>query len=161
MGRPKNCKRCKRPKKTQCICGRPTVFTPEVIAKLEEAFSWGCSDLEACYYADISQRVLYDYQQKNEGFLRRKERLKSRPVLGARQTVLKGVIGQKAVVSPEGHIIKAEVPADPDLALRFLERIKKDEFSTKSEVGLSGTIGIIDAELMSLDAEEREQKKPG
>lgn len=67
---------------------RPTVMTPEIIKKLEEAFLCGCTDVEACLFADIAPSTLYDYQQKNPEFSERKETLKSNPVLKARKVVL-------------------------------------------------------------------------
>lgn len=98
--------------------GRPTKFTPETIQKLEYAFSLGCSDKEACFYADVGQTALYNYQKSNPEFVKRKELLKQNPILLARQTVLKGISGSDA---------------DANLALKFLERKRKDEFSLKTE----------------------------
>lgn len=95
--------------------GRPTVMTQEVVNKLEYAFSIGCSDLEACFYADISKQTLYNYQAKNPEFIDRKERLKENPTFLARATLVNGV------------------KSDPDLALKYLERKKKDEFSLRVE----------------------------
>jgi hypothetical protein len=57
--------------------GRPTVMTPEVLRKLEEAFSKDLSDREACLYAGIGERTLYDYQDNNPDFSQRKALLKS------------------------------------------------------------------------------------
>ena len=90
--------------------GRPTKMTPETIRKLEQAFSLGCTDLEACLFADIGKSTLYDYQEENPEFAERKARLKENPVLLARKSVVEALEG------------------DPDLALKFLERKKKDEF---------------------------------
>ncbi|MES0328057.1 MAG: hypothetical protein ABUK13_07695 [Gammaproteobacteria bacterium] len=59
-------------------------MTPEVIRKLESAFVAGCTDLEACCYADISKTALYEYCQKNDAFAERKETLKNQPVMQAR-----------------------------------------------------------------------------
>ncbi len=95
--------------------GRPSIMTPEIINKLEQAFMLGCSDLEACLFADIGKSTLYNYQDANPDFLERKEKLKENPILVARTSVISGLNN------------------DPDLALRFLERRKKDEFSTKTE----------------------------
>lgn len=100
--------------------GRPTVMTPEIVNKLEEAFLLGCTDLEACLFADISKQTLYNYQEKNPEFVDRKEMLKETPVFKARKSVVDSV------------------STDPDLALKFLERKKKDEFSLKSELNLGG-----------------------
>lgn len=96
--------------------GRPTVMTPEVVAKLEQAFSLGCSDLEACLYADISKQSLYDYQAKYPEFADRKAMLKEKLILKAR-TVVADALNNK----------------DENTAKWYLERKKKDEFSTKVE----------------------------
>lgn len=94
---------------------RPTVMTEQVIAKLEEAFAWGCSDTEACLWADIAPATLYQYQEKHPAFTERKAMLKERPILDSRATVARAV------------------KRDADLAMKYLERKRKDEFSTKSE----------------------------
>ena len=98
------------------IGGRPTKFTPETLKKLEEAFSIGASDREACFYADVSTVALYAYQKDNPEFVNRKEALKERPVLLARQSVLKGI------------------NTDPNLALKYLERKLPKEFSLRREL---------------------------
>jgi len=95
--------------------GRPTVMTENVLAKLEEAFLIGCSDLEACLVADISKDALYDYQTKHPEFTERKELLKQNPILAARRSAFRGFAEDHA------H------------ALKFLERKKRDEFSLKTE----------------------------
>jgi hypothetical protein len=92
---------------------RPTKITPIVVQKLEEAFALGCTDEEACIYADICKQTLYNFQEKNQGFLDRKELLKSKPVLQARQAVIKSF------------------SSNPNLAMRFLERKNTDEFSLR------------------------------
>lgn len=96
--------------------GRPTVMTETVVKKLEEAFAIGASDAEACFYADITKQTLYNYQEKNPEFIDRKEALKERPVLLARQTVLKAM------------------ETDPQTARWFLERKRKAEFASRSEL---------------------------
>ncbi len=94
---------------------RPTKMTNEVIAKLEEAFSLGCTDLEATLYANIAPATLYKYQDKNPGFLERKIQLKEMPIFKARASVINAF------------------EKNPDLALKYLERKKKDEFSLKRD----------------------------
>ena len=96
--------------------GRPTVMTQATVEKLEVAFSWGCTDEEACLFAEINKQTLYNYQDKNPQFLDRKELLKTKTILLARSTVVKAIEG------------------DPYLALKYLERKKKDEFAPRSEV---------------------------
>lgn len=92
--------------------GRPSVVTDLVIQKLEEAFAIGCSDGEACLYANISKGTLYNYQKENKEFLLRKEALKEKPILKARQTVINNL-----------H--------QPDVAFKFLERKRADEFGPR------------------------------
>ena len=98
---------------------RPTIMTPDVIAKLEEAFAWGCTDREACLWADIGFQTLYNYQEKHPEFVERKEALKEKPILLARKAV-----------------VNAIKKGDRITAMAYLDRKKKDEFSTKTETDL-------------------------
>ncbi|MCK5609430.1 hypothetical protein KAR91_46585 [Candidatus Pacearchaeota archaeon] len=65
--------------------GRPTKMTDKTVNKLEEAFRWGCTDAEACLYADITKKTLYNYCDKNEAFIHRKELLKDQPILKSKE----------------------------------------------------------------------------
>lgn len=96
--------------------GRPTVMTPECIAKLEEAFAWGCTDREACLWAGIAVSTLQLYQDTHPEFIERKEALKDTPIMDSRATVARAV------------------RRDPDMAMKYLERKKKDEFSLRQEM---------------------------
>lgn len=101
--------------------GRPTVMTDAVLRKLEEAFALGCTDLEACLYADIAKSTLYDYQIAHPEFVERKEELKETPMLKARTTVIKSL----NQIQP---------------AQWYLERKKKNEFAQRNEfTGPDGT----------------------
>ena len=93
--------------------GRPTVLTPEVIRILEEAFLIGCTDEEACFKANIATTPFYEYQKAHPEFKERKEALKQSPFYTARKTVVDNLT------------------EDADFALKYLERKKKDEFSTQ------------------------------
>ena len=99
---------------------RPTVMTQVVLRKLEEAFINGCSDEEACILAEIGTSTLSDYCKKNESFRRKKELLKNTPTLTARMEVVKALRG------------------NPELALKYLERKKKDEFSPRTDLKHQG-----------------------
>lgn len=113
--------------------GRKTVMTPSVLVKLEQAFSLGCSDLEACYYAGIGKSTLYDYQKLHLEFSERKEELKSKPVLLARQTVMKGITGYE-IKDENGKTIKVINAPDPKLALDFLKNKMYKEFKQGVEL---------------------------
>ena len=75
----------------------------------------GCTDEEACFYADIPMRTFYDYQKDKPEFSHRKKLLKQSPIFKARKSVVEGLEN------------------DSNLALKYLERKKKDEFSLKQE----------------------------
>lgn len=85
----------------------------DVIRKLENVWGLGGTDAEAAFYADISKAALSEYLTKHPDISERKEALKNNPILLARKSVIDGI------------------KIDPDLALKYLERKCKDEFSTK------------------------------
>lgn len=76
----------------------------------------GCSDKEACFVANISPATLYNYQNAHPAFVERKEVLKNNPFYIARRSVVNGM------------------ETNPELAIKYLERKKKDEFSLRSEI---------------------------
>ena len=108
--------------------GRKSIMTPEVVNKLEQAFSMGCSDLEACLFADISKQALYDYQEKHPEFADRKAMLKQKMIFKARSVIAEALNNK-----------------DKNTAQWLLERKVKDEFSTKVEndVNLSGEVALV------------------
>ena len=95
--------------------GRPLIMTPGVIQKLEDAFSWGCTDLEACCNADISKSTLYNYCDANPKFMERKEILKNQPVMKARRVVQAALdendinTAHKVIDRKEGSKVKNEI----------------------------------------------------
>lgn len=99
--------------------GRPTKLSVEIINKLKQAFAIGATVEEACFYAEIDKGTYYNWIKNNDALFHEFERLKQKPILEARQEVVKGLKG------------------NPEFALKFLERKKKDEFSLRTE--LTGT----------------------
>lgn len=71
--------------------GRPKSITEMVLHKLIEAFSIGCSDEEACAFAEISPSTLYDYQKNNPDFSERKECFKNLPTFKARKKLVESL----------------------------------------------------------------------
>lgn len=95
--------------------GRPTVMTPETLKLLREAFAIGCTKKEACAYAKIGESTLYDYINANPDFSEEIEQLIEEPILKAKHTIVSTL-------------------DDPKNAQWYLERKRKDEFSSRSEV---------------------------
>jgi hypothetical protein len=103
--------------------GRPPVVTDSVLQKLEQAFSFGATDREACLFAGIAEKTLYNYCSDNPNFLQRKEILKQTPALKAKNGLVSNLNED-----------------NPKLCLDVLERIRPQEFSKQTNVNVSGNI---------------------
>lgn len=101
--------------------GRPTVMTSEVIGKLENAFGRGNTILESCLIAGISKDAYYDYLKLNPEFSERIELLRENVTMHARNNLVDSIM--------TGNIADSKW---------YLERKKKDEFSTSSDINLGG-----------------------
>jgi len=111
------------------MIGRPTLKSPETLKKLEEAFALDCTVEEACFYADITPKTYYNWIADDEDLLHRLVALRNRPVLTARKTVVD------------------KIWEDAELALKYLERKRKWEFSLKTETENANTNIDISEEL--------------
>lgn len=106
--------------------GRPKKITPELLQKLEVAFSLGLNDEQARLFAGkLPSSTFYKYCQEHPEFMELKEALKQSPEINAR-----------------ANIAKALKDGDKDLSKWYLERKCKDEFSIKQDLGLSGKISV-------------------
>lgn len=107
-------------KGTPAKTGRPSVMTQEVVRKLEHAFAYDSTVEEACLYGGISRNTYYDFCKKYPEFSDRIEQLRH-----AVSFVLR-----KRVIAAAEH--------DADLALKYLERKRPLEFSTRAQVHHTG-----------------------
>lgn len=103
--------------------GRKTVKSEEIIRKIEECASMGGSIEEIAFYAGIHRATLYRWMDEDNKLKDRIEELQERPILKARQTIVKSL-------------------DDPEQAKWYLERKRKNEFSTKSEVESKSEIQV-------------------
>lgn len=101
--------------KKKSKAGRKTLKTAEVIRKIEEVAALDGSVEEMAYYAGIHRDTLYGWLQTDKKFSDNIEALRQRPILKARQTVVKAL-------------------DTPHSAHWYLERKKKKEFSEKVEI---------------------------
>lgn len=129
-------------KKKKSNAGRPSEMIPATIKKLEEAFALDASINEACFYAGISKTTYYNRLDKKPELVDRFEALRNNPVLLARKSVIDWI------------------KEDPKLALQYLERKRKWEFSTRTEssVEQSNTITILTEEQQEALDSLQEQK---
>lgn len=116
------------------------------LGKLEMAFRIDASDEEACSIAEITVDQLYYYQREiNPEFKEKKKVWKHLPTYKARQTVVEALEDKK----------------NPEFALKYLERKRKLEFSTRSE--LTGADGkdiiqpLVISDILPRDAETQTQ----
>ena len=103
--------------------GRPTARTELVVKKLEEAAVLGCTIEEMCLYAGITRATLYTWFKGDADLRVRLEELRDTPVLLARDTLCQAIKNGNA-----------------DLALKYLERKRKAEFSTLQKIEHDGQI---------------------
>jgi hypothetical protein len=97
--------------------------TPEVIAKLEQAFSIDASIGEACFFADVSVASYHNWCSKDPKLMERFKALRNKPVLLARKTVVDNL-------------------KDVSTAKWYLERKLSAEFSTQNDLGIKPESGI-------------------
>ena len=121
----------KRKNKKNHKKGRPSVFTPDTIQKLEYAYSIGCTDTESALYANISLSALYNYISNNPDFKESRDMLKRKPVLLAKKTVYDSM--------EDGDTVTAKW---------LLEHKASDEYNTRSEVAVTGD-GVLSIEERS------------
>ena len=95
--------------------GSYTKLTEETVKALEQAFSIDATVEEACFFADISKQTYYNWIKDNEKMKERFDALRQKPILKARQELVKGL-------------------TNFDNAMKYLERKKKAEFSTRTEL---------------------------
>mgnify|MGYP001588212669 CR=1 FL=1 len=102
--------------------GRPTVVTPEVVRKLEQAFSIDATITEACSYAGISRDTFYRWKDENPELYDKMESLRETPVLAMRQAAV--------------QLGKATYTTSMD----YLTRKRPDEFGNRSKVEHAGVV---------------------
>lgn len=100
--------------------GRHTIFSPEIVAKLEQGFKIGLNDTECCAYVEVSRSAFYEFLEKNPEFKDKKEEWKLNPIAKAKYTIYKNL-------------------DDPNTAKWYAERKCKEEFSTKQVTDINAT----------------------
>lgn len=121
-------------------------MTPERIDKIKQVFALDGTIAEACSYAEISNDTYYAWMKKHPELSEQFSRLRERPVLAARQAVVKSL-------------------DDPDRAFRYLTAKRSSEFGTKTKIEHSGKIevddGVDDAPLTAIIVEFETKLKEG
>ena len=87
----------------------------EYLANIKEYLEVGCSLHEACLHGLIPYRTMKQYYDEDDNVRKKVDRLQNTPILMARTCVV------------------TDMASNSDLALKYLERKKKDEFSLRHE----------------------------
>lgn len=87
----------------------------EYLTNIQPYLEVGCSLYEACLHAVVPYTTVVDYQNADEKIRKNIERMQNVPILTARQAVV------------------GDMKENSELALKYLERKKKDEFSPRNE----------------------------
>lgn len=107
--------------------GRPTELTEEVRRKIEQAAALGASIEEIALYCGVHRATLYRWIKDDQELHDRIEELQERPILKARETIVK-------------HL------DDPAHAFRYLEKKKRKEFGNSLELS-----GEVTSKIIKLD----------
>jgi len=97
--------------------GTNTFLDEEIMVAIYDAAARGCNYKEIALRAGIGRSTLYKMCKEKPDFRERLEELKNNPSLAARYNVTDQIFS-----------------GDVDTSKWYLERVNKDEFSTKSEV---------------------------
>lgn len=119
--------------------GRPLEWNQDTVNKLEYAFSIGCPVTEACLYAGISRQTFYNNCREGSPLFDRFMSLREKPVLKARETVVKNLSepehakwylkNKKGKEFNEKTVseVTQEIKVKPDEAKKILESIEENE----------------------------------
>ncbi len=92
----------------------------EYFARLRPFLIEGCSLNESCIMAHVPYSTINDYRNADEEVRKKIMALQNTPLLAARKSLNRSAV------------------QDGGLALKYLERKLKDEFSTKREISVPG-----------------------
>jgi hypothetical protein len=112
-------------------------MTADVVRKLIDAFKLDVNVEEACLYADISKDAYYRKLKEDEGFSDEIDSARMYATMTARLSIIKAL------------------PSDPHLALKYLERKRREEFSLQHRAPQNGQESQID-----LGAEAKARLEP-
>jgi len=120
--------------------GRPTM-TDDKIRKLMQIFAMDGTIKEACYYAKISVSTYYKWIENKPELKEEFDRLREKPVLKARQEVIKGLDNDK------------------HFSLSYLKSKRPAEFGDTLKVENSDQLGATDGEFHEEDDDLRKELK--
>jgi len=130
--------------------GRPTKKTAEVIAKLQEAFLYNCTEEEACAYAWIDQTTFIRWKKEDEKFDQRVHWAKQQYAFAIKRASYKRAINTKTKDST-------------DILFRIDKRYKEEEENQNTTVTILDIARIMQEKRLAREnwdiIEVKEDKK--
>lgn len=111
-------------------------LTDEVMLKLQAAFQYDFTNEEACYYAKINPSTYYNYCKWSSEFREKMEEYKSFVAMSAKENIFKAIRG--------GSI---------EDSWKYLERRRKDDYSSKGIVKHEGLENLLGKVITTKDKE--------
>ena len=93
---------------TKSNAGRPTIYTDELVTKLESILKIGGSVVEACSYAMISKETYYRWLEEKPDFLTKMESAQRYPDIVAKNIVVDSMTKNKDVTTAKWWLEKRE-----------------------------------------------------
>lgn len=118
----------KKPRSEHLPPGRPTVYSDDILSKLEEAFKADFKDEEACSHAGISTTTFYRWLNEVPGFREKIEAAKEWLFKIARKQLAKGVV--EGTISP----------------LELLDRRDRKRYSKQTNTEQETKVVVVDAQ---------------
>lgn len=116
------------------LTGRPTVFTPEVVQKLEDLISQDVEIERACKFVGISESAYYRECQDNPEFREKMAKAQEYPVILASRTIAKA-IKDGDVQSARRMKQSRDKRYRPDTAKISMERVEGIEILLPTQPG--------------------------
>ena len=124
---------------------RTNKLTPDTIKKLEEAANFRLSIRESCAYAEIHHDTYYEWMKKVKGLADRLADLRAHPLIKAKRRIV------------------SQIDLDTNVAFRYLEKEKPEEYGEKLKLEHTGSVmqddGLMHAEDEALRKEFRDRLK--
>lgn len=108
---------------------RPTIFTDEIVKKLEDSFKVGSTVIQACTYAGISKQDYYNWIKKNDDFFDQMEQAQNFPYIFSKEAIFKA-IGSKDIALSAKYALEFLKRRDPERKDKQENTISTDRFTS-------------------------------
>ena len=118
------------------VIGRPLSIDDITLKKLEDAFSNGATDVQACFLADISGQTLYNYQKAHPDFIERKQALKDMIAYQAKIKIKQAITEDKNSLTAQWYLDRRDADFKPKQELSgelTLVDLLKDKYDDTRE----------------------------